>query len=81
MRQRLPDHRLALFEREQGLTLLRVAHRRDDDLVEQERRGLDELAMSVVEGVERARVEHGRHGAVSCESATLWRQMVTTVVP
>src|SRR5207245_2960032 len=58
-----------------------IAHRRDDHLIEQERGGLDELLMSVVEGVERARIEHGRHVSVSCGSASLRRQMVTTVVP
>ena len=67
--ERLLDHLLALLEREQRLALLRVAHGRDDDLVEEVRGGLDELAVPVVERVERARVEHGRHARVSsCRS-------------
>ena len=49
---------------EQRLALLRVADGRDDDLVEQVGRGLDELAVPVVERVERARVEHGGHRVV-----------------
>ena len=81
VRQRLLDHGLARFQREQRLTLLRVAHRRDDDPVEQERRGFHELSVSVVKGVERTRIEHGRHVGDSCGSETLRRQMVTTVVP
>ena len=50
-------------------------------------RRLDELSVAVVERVERARIEHGRHGGVSSGSrisgvsAVHRRTMVTTVVP
>ena len=79
--ERLLDHRLTLVEREERLALLRVAHRGDHDVVEQVRGRLDQLAVSVVERVERARVEHGGHGERSSGSARREREMVTTVLP
>ena len=59
---RLLDHRLALVELEQRRALLRVAHGRDDDLVEVARGHLDDLEVAVVEGIERPRVEDPGHG-------------------
>ena len=65
VRERFLDHRLSLVEREQRLALLWVAHGGDDDLVEEVCSGFDKLSVSVVEGVERPRVQHRRHGNVS----------------
>ena len=56
----LLDHRLALLEVEQRLALLRVAHRGDDDLVEEPGGRLDDLEVAVVDRVERPRVEDAR---------------------
>ena len=66
--ERLADHLLALVEGEERLALLRVADGADDDLVEEERRRLDELAVPVVERVERPRIEHGGHRALWCSA-------------
>jgi hypothetical protein len=58
---RLRDHGLAVLELEQRLALLGVAHRGDDDVVEQPRRHLDDAEMPVVDRIERAGIEDGGH--------------------
>ena len=63
---RLLDHLLALVEGEQRLALLRVAHGRDDDLVEQARRGLDDLEVAVVDRVERSGIQDCGHDDSGC---------------
>ena len=57
----LLDHLLPLGEGEQRLALLRVAHRRHDHLVEEVGGRLDQLDVSVVDRVERSRIQHLGH--------------------
>src|SRR5439155_15110842 len=79
--ERVADHVLALFEREQAGVLLRVADRGHQHPVEQVGSGLHELAVPVVERVERSRIEDGRHSLPFLhEPFTRWT-MATTVPP
>ena len=57
----LGEHLLALLEREERLRLLRVADDRHDDVVEVARGPLDDVEVTVGDGIERARAEGGGH--------------------
>src|SRR5690606_8068854 len=86
VREGVLDELLALLQGEQRLTLLRVPHRRDDDAVEQARRGLDDLDVPVVDRVERPGVQHHRHERSSaavwpCSSRSDFSMMRTTLPP
>src|SRR5205823_223403 len=61
---------------EQRLALSGIADRRDDELVEQPRGGLEDLEVAVRGRVERPRTEGGPH-----EGFRRWHMRVTTVVP
>ena len=74
----LLDHLLTFVEAERAATLLRVAHRSHDHLVEQFRRCRDDLDMAVVDRVERARIQNTSHGVSPCALAVA---SVTTVPP
>ena len=65
VRDLLGEHLLALLEREERLRLLRVADHRDDDVVEMARGPLDDVEVTVGDGIERARAQGGGH-ACSC---------------
>ena len=61
VRDDLAEHLLALFEREQRLRLLRVADDGHDDVVEVPGGALDDVEVTVGDGIERARAEGGGH--------------------
>ena len=79
--ERFVQHRLALGEVEERLALLRVAHRRHHDLVEQHHGRLDDLEVAVVERVERPRIEDLGQALHSITAGTARSANVTTVVP
>ncbi len=59
----LGQHLLTLLQGEQRRGLLRVADHRDDHVVEMARGPLDDVEMTVGDGIERARAEGGGHAA------------------
>src|SRR5579863_2716136 len=82
--ERLLDHLRALFDREERLALLGVAQGCDDHLVEEARRTLHDLEMTVVERVERPREEGHPHRCplrAPAAGASDERATVTSVPP
>ena len=57
----LGQHGLALLEGEERLRLLWIADHRDDHVVEMARGPLDDVEVTVCDGIERARAEGGGH--------------------
>src|ERR1700722_10530967 len=85
MGHRVGDHLHPLIQAKQGVALLGVTHGRHHHPVEDLRRDLDDLQMSVVEGIERSREQGGLHISPSRRSTAArrgsGRATVTTVPP